>query len=505
MHTASLDCAWLDGHPLDGDDDPAVPVLTAAEMAAADRAAIAAGTPGTTLMARAADAIAAAVAARFPGGPVLILAGPGNNGGDGWAAATRLAAMGREVAVATDHPPPTLSGDAAWAARNYTGATMPLAAAADQPAGVAIDALFGAGLSRPLDAGPIDLLHRLSDNGVPIVAVDVPSGLDGSTGALLSAHPGAALTVTFHAPKPGHLVLPGALLCGPVRIADIGLGGTPAALGSGHRVNGPALWRSALPRPGPADHKFTRGHLLVIGGDAMAGAARLAALAARRAGAGMVTVAAPAAALPLYQADQPGLLVRPREDLPALLDDDRLTAILAGPGLSPDDAAAVLDSLAGWQGPVVLDGGALFARTGGAFAKARAVGNTVMTPHAGEFARLIDGDDGPSDRARPDAVWAAARTLGAAIALKGADTVIADPAAPGVIFNARSAAYLATAGAGDVLAGAIAGLIAQGMPPARATAAGVWLHGAAGQALGAGTIAEDLPGAIVAVLRRLIG
>ncbi len=388
--------------------------------------------------------------------------------------------------------------------RSWTGPVEPLAPALLDGAGVAIDAMFGAGLARPLEGAANAMVDALGIRAIPIVAVDVPSGLDGASGAVLGAAPKAALTVTFFRKKPGHLLLPGRALCGTVMLAEIGIpGGVLAAIGPKTHENGPALWLDAFPWPALDGHKYARGHLLVRGGAVMTGAARLGARAAARVGAGLVTVAAPAAAWPVYAAALTGVIVQPvagPADFAGLLADPRRNAVLIGPGAGADDAtrAAVLAALAAGRA-VVLDADALtiFAGDPGALFTAIA-GPAVLTPHEGEFAKLFGALPGDKlARAR-----AAAARSGAVVVLKGADTVIAAPDGRAVI-NVNGPPELATAGSGDVLAGMIAGLLAQGLDPFRAASCAAWMHGAAASEFGPGLVAEDLIDTLPRVLRRL--
>jgi len=465
-------------------------LLTPREMARADRMAGEVGVSGPVLMEAAGAAVARAVRRWFRPCRVLVLAGPGHNGGDGYVAARWLERAGWPVAVAASAPPRPGS-DAAWAAARWRGPVVPFARAELDRAGLMIDALFGAGLDRPLEEGVAALLRAVR---VPLVAVDVPSGIDGATGAVRGFAPQAALTVTFFRMKPGHLLLPGRDLCGEVVLADIGL---PASVlgGIGPRAfrNAPGLWR--LPVRGAADHKFSHGHVTVPGAAAMPGAARLAAMAARRAGAGLVTLAAEdAATATLFRQGEPGLLVSPPppEDL---LEDTRRNAWIIGPGLpARPGTVALLRRVVEAGRQVVADGGALTAAAG---QPEQLRGAAILTPHAGEFAKVFGQ---PGDDRLEDARRAAAAT-GAVVVLKGSDSVIAAPDGRAAI-NADAPAALATAGSGDVLAGLCGGLLAQHLPPFEAACAAVWLHAAAGRlaladvagaaSTSAALVAEDL-------------
>ena len=470
-------------------------------MAAADAATIAAGTPGRLLMERAGRAIARAITARFAPRPVLVLCGPGNNGGDGWVVARRLAALGWSVVVASLVDPARLKGDAAAAFARFGGSWS-----GELPAGLdggwlVVDALFGAGLDRPLEGTARAWVERLARHEGPVVAVDVPSGVEGGSGVVLGAAAAADLTVTFCRPKPGHLLLPGRDLVGELVVADIGIpDALVASVDEGIRRNEPALWAGLLPRRDSAAHKYRFGHAVVVGGPAHAtGATRLAALAALRAGAGLVSVAARPDALPVYAAALTTVMTKPCADvagLEALLADSRFNAWLIGPGAGVGEATrTVALALARSGRPLVLDADALTS-----FADEPAIlfgtlhGACVLTPHDGEYGRLFTHRGDRLLRARK-----AAATCGAVVLLKGADTVVAAPDGRAAILGAAPAA-LATAGTGDVLAGVILGLLAQGMPAFEAAAAGAWLHARAGELVGPGLIAEDLIGRIPAAL-----
>ena len=453
-------------------------LLTPAETALADRTAIALGHPVRTLMENAGRAVARAVRARFTPCRTLVLCGPGNNGGDGYVAARLLARAGWPVAVAALSPP---KGDAAEAAGHWRGPMVPFAPAEVARAGLVVDAVFGAGLTRDLDAAVIEVLRAARR----VVAVDVPSGLDGATGQVRGFAPPAALTVTFFRVKPGHKLLPGRELCGETVLADIGL---PAAVLETVRprcwLNFPGLWH--LPTPTAESHKYSRGHLTVLGGAAMTGAARLAAAGARRAGAGMVTIAAFGSAN-VYRTGDPGIIVS-EDPLSALLQDPRRHAWVCGPGLGIEPARGALKVLLDRGRAVVVDADAITACAGSPEALR---GAAVLTPHAGEFARVF----GAPATNRIDAVRAAAAQTGAVVLLKGSDTIVAAPDGR-VAINDTAPPALATAGAGDVLAGVIGGLLAQGMPAWEAACAGAWLHGRAAALLDEGLIAEDLAAAL---------
>ena len=471
-------------------------LLTCSQMAAADSLAIAGGTPGAELMEAAGAAIAGAVVERYRRQPVVVLCGPGNNGGDGFVAARRLQAAGWSVRLGLLGPLEALKGDAAKAARKWVRPVETLSPTLLDGQPIVIDALFGAGLSRPLDGAAAEIIERVKISAASVVAVDVPSGLHGDTGELLGCAAKADATVTFFRPKPGHFSLEGRRLCGELLVADIGIAASAlSTIQPSLWQNAPLLWSSLMRRDGFADHKYLRGHLTVLGGATATGAARLAVLAARRTGAGLVTIAAPRDAMAIYQGAEPGNLVVEcdgDEAFGRLLEDERRNAVLIGPGSGDNDRTrrATLGALAARRS-VVLDADALTvfaARPDDLFEAIK--GAVLFTPHAGEFRRLFpDLADVPGkvERARQ-----AARRSGAVVLLKGPDTVIAAPDGRAVI-NVHAPSSLATAGSGDVLAGIAGGLMAQGMAPLAAGAAAAWIHGECGYRFGkAGLIAEDL-------------
>lgn len=486
-------------------------LLTVAEMAEADRLTIASGLAGDRLIERAGRAVADAVSRRARAGQaVLVLCGPGNNGGDGFIAARLLRERGYGVTLALAGDRQRLTGDAAKAASGWPGAIAPLAAVLPQQHDIIVDALFGAGLSRPLDGEAAAAVAAVNESGRPVVAVDVPSGLSGDTGLADGPVIRATETVTFFRRKPGHLLHPGRALCGLVTTAEIGIEAERVfevgAIAPRQFENGPCLWRPDWPELATETHKYRRGAVLVLaGGLEGVGAPRLSARAALRIGAGLVTIACRPDALAAHAARGPdALMQRPVAEpgeLDALLSDPRLGAVVAGPALGLGEAASLhLRALLRRPVPLVLDADALtlLARQTGRLGAlgTRPGAPRVLTPHEGEFARLFAGNEAvrtaPSklERAR-----LAAAATGAVIVLKGADTVIAEPGGLAAI-NGSGCPALATAGSGDVLAGAIAGLLAQGMPAFAASCAAVWLHGRAGEALGRGLIADDLPEAL---------
>lgn len=480
-------------------------VLTTRAMAEVDRATIASGITGAWLMENAGAAVVRAVTERLPPGRVLVLCGPGNNGGDGYVLARRLTLAGWPVRVTALGDPARLRGDAALAASRWTGPIGQLADPAPGTFDILVDALFGAGLDRPLDPALGERLHELVIGQPQVVAVDVPSGIDGTTGSVSPGTLPADLTVTFACPKPAHLLEPARSLMGEIRCADIGIpASVVAAHDSGLRVNGPAEWADRLPQRTTHGHKYSHGHALVLGGGATStGAASMAATAAARVGAGLVTVAAQRDALAIYAGHAPSLLTRPMEnaaDLAHLLEDRRFTALLAGPafGLGRQTLAVVERVLAA-ERPCVLDADALTAlgRSGRPIQEWKLPASTVLTPHDGEFGRLFQLTGDRLDRARR-----AAASAGCVVLLKGADTVIAAPDGRARI-NATAPPNLATAGTGDVLAGLIVGLMAQGLPAFDAAAAAAWLHARAAERCATPMLATDLASRIPPIIGEL--
>ena len=477
-------------------------LLRVAQMVEADRLTLVAGTPGSALMQHAGDAVAREIRRRWSLRRICVLCGPGNNGGDGFVAAAALADAGWPVRVALLGSRERLRGDAAFHAARWRGALEALAPACLGDAQLVIDAVFGSGLNRGLEDTVVQTLAAAAQRALPVIAIDVPSGVMGDTGAAPGAV-AARCTVTFTRKKPGHVLLPGRELCGEVVVADIG---TPTSVLDGITVqaweNHPDLWLPALPRARPDGNKYSRGHALLIGGYPMTGAARMAARAAARAGAGLTSIAVPEIALPIYAAALTSIMAHPcdrPDDFARLLADARYTALLIGPGAGVDERtrARALQLLA-TRRAVVLDADAITVFAGRLAELTAAIGGPcILTPHEGEFARLFDAAGDKLTRAR-----SAARVSGAIIVLKGADTVIAAPDGRAVV-NTNAPASLATAGSGDVLGGLILGLLAQGMDAFLAAAAGVWLHGAAAASFGPGLIAEDLPDLVPGVLRRL--
>ncbi len=528
-------------------------LLTVAQMAEADRLAVEAGVPFLTLMENAGRAVAEEAMKMVPlGARILVMCGPGNNGGDGFVAARLLRERGYSIKVWLYGERDKLKGAAAEMAARWTGGIADSEDDGLFSVDLIIDAVFGAGLSRPIEFGHLtDQFTRVCDT--PVLAVDVPSGLNGDTGQADGPILPATRTITFFRKKPGHVLMPGRAYCGDVVVADIGIpDGVVRKVAGASRINAPEHWGwwSHLPHPTSDGHKYTRGHALVVSGPPEStGAARLGARGALRIGAGLVTVASPRAAFPVNAAHLTAIMLKPFDvphGLGGILDDMRFNAVLIGPGCGVGAVTRDMVAIALQSGAcVVLDADALtsFAVETGARAGNLSPANfgyltpaapetriapetlfelihaanaqppearriqfqpplpeppqVILTPHEGEFKRLFGAMRGSKlDRAR-----AAAKLSGAIVVLKGADTVIASPTGDAAI-NDNAPPWLATAGSGDVLAGFVTGLLAQGMRSYEAACAAVWLHGACATAFGPGLIAEDLPEVLPKVLAK---
>lgn len=488
-----------------------IELLSPSEMADADRLAIAEAMTAGQLLERAGRAVADVAARRPFNTPILVLCGIGLNGGDGFVAARVLRERGYRVRLGMLGSLAALGGEVAYAAEQWGGPIEDALTLALPEEGLLIDALLGAGLSRNIEGPLAALVERINASGLHVIAVDLPSGIDGANGQIRGAAIKAQETVTFFRRKPGHLLLPGKVHCGSLRVADIGISDTVlATIRPKTFANQPPLWQSELPHLAPEGHKYARGHLVVLSaGIEGTGAARLAAKAGLRAGGGLVTVASPSDALAVHAGALDAIMVRRcdgLEGLATMLEDKRRNAFVVGPALPPDEETrAKVDMTLASARAVLIDAGALTA-----FAAERirfiatlraAKGPVVLTPHEGEFVRVFDEIAGrlasKLERAR-----AAAEATGAVVLLKGADTVIAAPDGRAAI-NANAPPTLATAGSGDVLSGLIGGLLAQSMPAFEAACAGVWLHGEAANLFGLGLTADDLPGLLPKALAAL--
>jgi hydroxyethylthiazole kinase-like uncharacterized protein yjeF len=489
-------------------------VLTTAEMERADRLTIAAGTPGFALMMSAGQAVAEAAMNLAEEGPILVVAGPGNNGGDGFGAAAELAARGREVSVILLCERDSLQGDAALTARGWKYPVLPFNPQAIGRPALIIDALFGAGLDRAVNGEPLEMIEAINANGAAVLAVDLPSGVNGTTAAVMGVAVRATETVTFFRRKPAHLLLPGRVHCGRVRVADIGIDANVLAeIQPRTFENLPSFWRQSFPVPRIDGHKYDRGHAAVVsGGLAVTGAARLSARGALRAGAGLVTLASPRDALAVNASALTAVMVRAVDtvvEFAEMLEDRRFNACVIGPGagVGARTRDLVLTAMSAKRS-LVLDADALtsFADTPDRLfdaVKDSRDPQVVLTPHEGEFSRLFsDISNKHTVRSKLGRVRAAAERSGAVVLVKGPDTVVASPDGRATI-AANAPPWLATAGAGDVLSGMISGLLAQGVPAFEAASIGVWMHGEAGREAGPGLIAEDLPEVLPAVIRHL--
>lgn len=476
-------------------------ILSVAEARAADRAAEAKGVAGPTLLENAGAAVAGAVAARFEPQPVLVLCGPGLNGGDGYVAARELRQRGFPVRVAALAEP--AAGDA-LNARQAWGGPVETLRPDPKEARLVIDALFGAGLSRPLDRAAVGALEACEARRLPIVAVDLPSGLPGDADKPRGYAPKCRLTITFHRKKPAHVLHPARTWCGEVVVADIGI---PAEATPAVKLweNLPELWLDKFHWPALDAHKHARGRLGVVsGGLSHTGAARMAARAGLRAGAGLVKLYCPMDAVGVNAGRLEAVMLQGFDTDQELGEAaSALDAAVIGPaaGLG-DPTIANLFALARTGAALVVDADALTVfREDPEELFAVLDRDDVLTPHAGEFERVFPGVLAKSPE-RIAATRAAAKTAQSVVLLKGPDTVVAAPDGRASV-NTTTSRWLATAGSGDVLAGIIGALLAQGMGSFEAASAGVWLHGAAAAQAGPGLIAEDLPELLPQVLRDL--
>lgn len=486
-------------------------LLTSEQMGHADSLTIFAGTPGIELMERAGVAVAQKAMEMFgEKASILVLCGPGNNGGDGFVAARWLRDHGVDVRLVLLGAREQLKGDAALAARMWTDPIRAFSTQELKRANGIIDALFGAGLTRDLTGPVAKIVTAVNTSGLPVLAVDLPSGIDGSNGQIQGVAIKATCSISFFRRKPGHVLFPGREYCGPVELVDIGIRAKVLKeIKPQTFVNDPALWRSSLPRPHLTSHKYQRGHAVVVsGGPESTGAARLAAMSALRMGAGLVTLTCPIEALAINAAQLTAIMVKPftsKQSFALLMEDQRKNTVVIGPGAGVGDETRmrVLSLLAGNKA-LVIDADALTSFEPQSELLFEAINKraapTILTPHDGEYQRLFKHAPPKADRLT-NARYAA-RLSGAILVLKGPDTVIAEPGGRATI-NDNAPPYLATAGSGDVLAGMIGGLLAQNMPLFEAACAAVWLHGDAAADFGPGLISEDLPQQLPAALNRL--
>lgn len=490
-------------------------LLTAQQMRDGEAAAMKAGVTSTSLMERAGQAAAQSILRGWEKRPVFVACGPGNNGGDGFVIAEILKAAGWSVRVGLLGQRGALKGDARLMADRYAAAGGVIesidrenSAALLTDCQLIVDALFGTGLTRVVEGAAHAFIDAANAHAAPVVSIDLPSGVHTDSGAVMGTAIKAHRTLTFFCAKLGHFLFPGRAFSGAVEILDIGIErDVLASLAPQTFVNGPRLWGGAFPQPSFVSHKYTRGGAAVLSGPRYAGgAARLAAYAALRVGAGIVTLLAPRMAADEHAAQLNAVLLRLADtpgEAAGFFRDARYGAGLVGPGagVGPQTSETTLALLKAAPA-MVLDADALTSFEGAGQRLFDALRpQDVMTPHGGEFSRLFTGLIGtPEDRL--SAARAAAEKAGCVVVLKGADTVIAAPDGRAAI-NANAPPSLATAGSGDVLAGFIVGLKAQGMSAFDAAAAGVWLHGACAQRFGPGLIAEDIADALPGVYRAL--
>lgn len=470
------------------------------------------GVSGENLMETAGRAVANMLAEYIgtpieAGGAVIIICGPGNNGGDGFVAARHLDEWGYPVSVRCATLPSELKGDAKSAAAKWKGAVEPLSTDGFSEAVAIIDCLFGTGLSKPIEGELADLVEAMNASSAFLMAVDIPSGLDADTGQPLGACVEAGATITFNFKKVGHTVVPGRYLSGGnsnIHVAEIGVPEkalkaiTPEAF-----ENIPSLWGQDFPLTGPQTHKYGRGHMLVLGGkEPTLGASRLASLAGLRVGAGLVTLAAPAETYPVQASALMDVMVRRFDSafgFMGIVNDQRIKAVLVGPGAGRGEKTVELVRQVGAKNKLlVLDADALASLVGRAdIISGLKSPEIVLTPHEGEFAKLFPEIDFSKDRLA--GVREAAKASNAVVVLKGVSTVVAAPdGRVSIATNAPS--WLSVGGTGDVLSGMICGMMTQGMPAFEAASAGVWLHGEAGMQAGRGLIASDLLDVIPKVL-----
>ncbi|MGX6647940.1 NAD(P)H-hydrate dehydratase [Maricaulaceae bacterium MS644] len=494
--------------------DPRHAVLSVDAMGAADTFAMEHGRSGGALMDAAGAAIAGAIMERWSPRPIGVLCGPGNNGGDGWEAAVRLQARGWPVEVFAMKSAAQLEGDAARAANKWTGEVQGLKACDPSRFALVLDALFGAGLSRPLEGEPARLAMACVERTV--IAADVPSGVHGDRARPDGPAFTAALTVTFHRYKPAHVLYPGRAACGEIVLAEIGVPdgwmdeATPVA-----EHNHPDLWNVPGLHIDADAHKHQRGRLCVLsGGHGASGAARLSAEAGLSAGAGYVTLLCPPDALTECAASMRAVVTRaynPAADFSGVLDAHRAQAAVLGPGagLTGDTRRRVLQAC-GQGAALVLDADALTVFEDDPAALYDALHERcVLTPHAGEFVRVFPASAETSDASgessgenKIEIARNAASRAGAVLVLKGPDTVIAAPDGR-VRVNTHASPRLSTAGTGDVLAGLIGAFLAQGADPFDAASAAVWIHGDAGGRMGPGDTAAGLADGLAPALRHV--
>ncbi|KZL21842.1 Bifunctional NAD(P)H-hydrate repair enzyme Nnr [Pseudovibrio axinellae] len=497
-------------------------LLTPLQMKKADRLTIEGGTSGLTLMHNAGKVVLEALQEiLYPHSRILVLCGPGNNGGDGFVVAQLASDEGFDVRVALVCDPAALTGDAELA---YDEMSLDLTSLENMRSlmeevsddDVIVDALFGAGLSRPLDYEILQLVQRINASSAQCVAIDLPSGVSGKSGEVQGEAVHADITVTFFRAKPGHYLFPGRAHCGEIIIEQIGLeDDVLSKVGPTAFYNCDKIWGDIPDMPAVAGHKYNRGHTLVVSGPKFAtGASRLAARAAQRAGSGLVSIVAREQAAHVHAAHLNSIMICLADriaDFERILEDQRLNCVVIGPavGVGRETQERVVQCLLDERG-VVIDADALMSFEPKPeilfeyIAQAQTGARVVLTPHEEEFRRLFpDLNEATSTACKVERVQQAAARAGAVVVLKGADTVIADPAGA-VAINASGTPWLASAGTGDVLAGIIGGYLAQGLSAYQAAAKGVWVHGRAAEYAGDGLIAEEVIDHIPDVITELV-
>lgn len=508
MSQSALQLNIVESRPLH-----AAALLSAEDCRTAEKDTILKGTSGETLMENAGKALIDLITQQYKPRPALVVCGTGNNGGDGFVVARMLKEKNWQVTLAILGNADDIKNDAKKARDKWNmsgGATRTFTPDMLKESSIVIDAIFGTGLDRNVDGDHKKAINAINDSKLPVISVDIASGINTNTGAIMGAAIKATHTVTFVRAKPGHVLLPGKAHMGELHVYDIGISGdkiSPTCF-----LNAPALWKHAFPTLSPEANKYSRGHSIIIGGGMNStGAARLSALSSLRCGSGLVSVACTQSAQPIYAMTLTSVMTQlytNAAQLGAILDDRHITSVLVGPGGGVNDTTReqVLQLLATSK-PCVIDADAisvfqpnaktLFNAIAARPCASDAGSATVLTPHQGEFERLFSIDGARTLRVRQ-----AAKLSKAVVLLKGNDTVIAAPDGRTAI-NANAPVWLATAGSGDVLAGIITGLMAQGMPAFEAACAGAWIHGEAAAHFGPGLIAEDLPACIPAVLKNL--
>jgi len=487
-----------------------IEILTSEQMYRADLLAVKNGISSYQLMGNAGKCITREIIKKCRKGRALILCGRGNNGGDGFVVARLLSARGWPTQVGVLRSLKGIKNDALRASKEWKGTTFELSLTQLKKrirgCSVVVDALFGIGLNRPVKENIKGLINVVNKSKIPCISIDIPSGIDADSGKMLGTAIRADATVSFFRPKLGHFLFPGREYTGNLTIADIGIPDSAIQkIKPTIFLNGPELWGKKFPWPSYRDHKYSRGHALIVGGEEMTGAARLAARACLRTGSGLVTIVANRSSSRIYKMEMPEILSVVADhvnDLKKVISDRRKNVFLIGPGIgvSGSTLKKVL-LLLSKKRPCILDADAIsaFSRSPTKLFKS-VFPRCVLTPHEGEFARLFPKIAKRKNINKVTKCILASSDANGIVLLKGPDTVISRPDGLSVV-NCNAPPTLATAGSGDVLAGIITGLIAQGMDSFNASVAGAWIHGEAANLFGPGLVADDLPNLIPQVLR----